>query len=121
MFKSGRAALYCSERNRSTAPLGKLGRHSPSPGIQIGARSKQMVHPIPAQHAWHSLSWLMELISLMSLEQYASTGRHERRICTSHCNLFFFSHARKTLAVLPELYTMEYSMLAVFQYSFLQY
>lgn len=93
MFKSGRAMLYCSERNRSTGPLGKLRRHSSSPGIQIGARSKQMMHPIPAQHAWHSLSWLMELIPLMSLEQYASIREGwEEKLCLP---LEFFNSCKK--------------------------
>lgn len=68
-------------------------RHSSSPGIQIGARSKQMMHPIPPQHVWHLISWLMEPISLTSLEQYASVRGGSESIWSLDCN--FFSHARK--------------------------
>lgn len=108
MLKSG---LHCAAQRVTDLqfPWENWERQSSSPGIQIGARSKQMMHPIPPQHAWHLISWLMEPISLMSLEQYARVREGSEKYLYLRWWLFFVSckKERVTHLVLPDLYTME--------------
>lgn len=107
MLKSG---LHCTAPRVTDlqVPWENWEQHSSSPGIQIGARSKQMMHPIPPQHAWRLISWLMEPISLTSLEQYASVREGSEKYLELRLWLLFSCKKEQTTHdVLPELYIME--------------